>query len=118
MKYLALFIVLSIISCHRPDNHYAPQPVYKGVVISSICGFITVQFTDGTKMGQADWTNDVNDSVYHYVFRVSNPCNWKSSTVTSREFMFRMVPPSVQDCPNCLAAGPVPDTAYYIEVVK
>jgi hypothetical protein len=84
-----------------------------------VCGNITVQVIDGSSLGQMGWVvpNDPNNTVYNNVFKVANNCTW-GKTKSSDTIKFRITTLGSQDCVQCLAYAPTPDTAYSIKVLK
>jgi hypothetical protein len=110
-------LLLTTNSCQKK---YYDVPVYHtGRIIRSVCGNITVQFTDGVPYGQMGWKDpwDTAHAPYDHVFRVANPCTWNAGGLTpGDEMYFKFVKTSVQNCIQCLAWAPTPDTAYSIEV--
>lgn len=97
----------------------ATGPIYTGKIIQGICGQITVQFTDGTPLGQNGWINESDDkkTKYDRVFRIANPCDIGNNP-DSGSFRFHIVPLRPQNCAQCLAYVATPDTAYAIEIVR
>lgn len=121
---LSSLFILSILgygACKKPHYPSVP-PVYSdyhtGKVLNAVCGNITVQFTDGSPLGQNNWYNPTSSysANYNHVFRVANPCTW-SGDQAGTDIRFRFVQPQVQTCALCMLYAPTPDTAYNIEVV-
>lgn len=117
MRYLALLsLIVFCFACNRPDDKINPSGIYQGRIINSVCGNITVQFTDGAPLGQKSWTNPADSVCLNNVFRVANPCNWGGAN-GDVNIHFRIVPLSPQTCMQCQAWAPTPDTAYSIVVL-
>ena len=117
MKGIILFPVLAVLiiatSCRKPTTT-TTGPSHTGRIINSICGQITVQFTDGSSLGQNGWVD--KGTTYNHVFAIADPCNWNESGIIPGDTIrFTIVPPKVQNCVLCMAIGHIPDTAYSIE---
>lgn len=109
--------LIFVTSCVKKSATPPPDTVIRtGKVINSICGNTTIQFTDGSPYGQMGWQPEGDSIVYNHVFRVANPCNVGDLIVNST-VRFRFVPASPQNCVQCMAWGPTPNTAYNIQIL-
>ena len=119
MKYIlsALFCVFCFVSCVKPAGHTEVSKVYTGKVLHSICGNTAIQFTDGTKLGQVAWVNPLDSTTHDYVFKIANPCT-SGPSGAGNTIRFTFTRPSTQDCMQCMAWAPTPDTAYNIHIIE
>jgi len=114
---IVFFAAVLVVSCgksHRDNIVYST--IYQGKVLKSVCGNIAVQLTDGSTIGQSYWLDPSDSIEYVNVFKVANPCNC-GPVAPGAIIRFRLVPPSPQNCVQCLMWVPVPDTAHSIVVV-
>lgn len=113
-------LLLLAVSCNKRKHCTPPiTEVHTGKVLMGYCGNFTVQFTDGSPLGQVGWAvpYDSAGRVYNNVFRVGNPCTW-GKTKESDIIRFRFTNPVAQQCVQCLAWIATPDTTYNIEVIE
>lgn len=118
MKAIILFFaaVLAISCGKRHNDNVVSARVYQGKVLKAACGNIAIQLTDGSTIGQSYWLDPSDSIEYANVFKVANPCNCGPITA-GNNIRFRLVPPSPQNCAQCLMWVPVPDSARSIVVV-
>lgn len=112
-------VFISFVACRKHKHIDPASKVYVGKVLRDVCGNITVQFTDGTPLGQIGWIDEFDTtSSYNNVFAVANPCTWGKKR-TNEVIKFRILRSGTpQSCVTCLAYAPVPDTAYHILVIE
>lgn len=125
LSFAGLFfiaILFTVASCGKKEVVVVSTgKVYTGKVLKSMCGNVAVMFTDGTKLGQIGWLDPSDSIEYNYVFRVANPCDASPVGALNNPngyIKFRFRGPSVQNCVQCLAWVPTPDTAYNIIVIE
>jgi hypothetical protein len=122
MKQLTVILfaaaaLLQTTSCKKTDS----GKVYRGRIINSICASTTVQFIDGTELGQNNWVDAFNTDKpkYNHVFKVANPCNAGLGTHHATDTIeFVLTTPTSQECMQCMALGCTPEVAMHIKVVK
>ncbi len=113
-------LLLLAVGCSKLKEGTLPDTkIHSGKILMGYCGNFTVQFTDGSPLGQVGWAvpYDSAGRVYNNVFRVGNPCSW-GKTKESDIIRFRFTHPVAQQCVQCMAWIATPDTAYDIEVIE
>ncbi len=115
--FTLLIGVFLMSSCQRATTSGYSGVVHRGHIVNSICGSITVQFTDGSNLGQSGWVDQ--NKTYSNVFRVANACDWNpDGLVSTGNVSFIMVSPTTQNCAQCMALGHTPEMAYSIRLVR
>ncbi len=125
MKFLSTLCIASALlllapGCIKKKHCVATDnTIHTGKVLMGYCGQFTVQFTDGSTLGQMGWAvpYDSAGAVYNNVFRVGNPCTW-GKTKESDIIRFQFTKPVAQQCAQCMAWIATPDTTYNIEVIE
>jgi hypothetical protein len=115
--HLILFLFLQVqwLSCEKPDD--SNDLILKGKVIRITCASTVVQITNSENFGEDGWQNTFSsgETKYDNVFKVENVCKVKLEE--GKEFNFKIITLSQNDCVQCLMYDAPPKVSYAIEII-
>jgi hypothetical protein len=120
-----IFIVIAFTSCDKQGDVQqvvTDSTCFKGkLVLFGLCGNAVVQVLDDRmdpSFYEKTWKDESTGIVYENVMGNANFCNFPGELKEGQEFYFRIDPPTSlpNDCVNCKALSPTPQTRQYIQI--